>query len=105
MVRALERAGLSDLVRERGLDARVGAAGSALSGGQRQRLAVARTLLVGADAVILDEPTAHLDEETARTLVQDLRTARANGGTLVVTHDQGLVRTADPEGRAVCIRL
>ena len=105
MVRALERAGLSDLVRERGLDARVGAAGSALSGGQRQRLAVARTLLVGADAVILDEPTAHLDEETARTLVQDLRTALANVGTLVVTHDQGLVRTADPEGRAVRIRL
>jgi ATP-binding cassette subfamily C protein CydCD len=105
MVRALERAGLSDLVRERGLDARVGAAGSALSGGQRQRLAVARTLLVGADAVILDEPTAHLDEETARTLVQDLRTALANVGTLVVTHDEGLVRTADPEGRAVRIRL
>lgn len=105
MVRALERAGLGDLVRERGLDARVGASGSALSGGQRQRLAVARTLLVGADAVILDEPTAHLDEETARTLVRDLRDALADVGTLVVTHDEGLVRTADPEGRAVRIRL
>ena len=102
---ALERAGLEDLVRDRGLDARVGASGSSLSGGQRQRLAVARTLLVGADAVILDEPTAHLDEETAHALVRDLGEALAEVGTLVVTHDEGLVRLADPEGAATRVRL
>src|SRR5699024_6915227 len=48
---ALVRSGLGDLLDQVGLDARVGAAGSGLSGGQRQRLAVARTLLVGADVV------------------------------------------------------
>ncbi|WP_019159752.1 thiol reductant ABC exporter subunit CydC [Brevibacterium senegalense] len=102
---ALEQAGLGDLLLDRGLDARVGASGSSLSGGQRQRLAVARTLLVGADAVILDEPTAHLDEETAHALVRDLDEALAEVGTLVVTHDEGLVRLADPEGTATRIRL
>jgi ATP-binding cassette subfamily C protein CydCD len=103
--RALEQAGLDDLLRDRGLDARVGASGSSLSGGQRQRLAVARTLLVGADAVILDEPTAHLDEETAHALVRDLDGALAAVGILVVTHDEGLVRLADPEGTATRVRL
>jgi ATP-binding cassette subfamily C protein CydCD len=83
----------------------VGASGSSLSGGQRQRLAVARTLLVGADAVILDEPTAHLDEETAHALVRDLDGALAAVGILVVTHDEGLVRLADPEGTATRVRL
>ncbi|WP_084499732.1 thiol reductant ABC exporter subunit CydC [Brevibacterium album] len=92
---ALRRAGLGRLLEEAGLDARVGAGGAHLSGGQRQRLAVARTLLVGAEVVILDEPTAHLDPPTARAVMDDLDAALATSCTVLVTHDEALVREGD----------
>jgi ATP-binding cassette subfamily C protein CydCD len=95
MEAALRRAGLGELLTDAGLDAQVGAGGARLSGGQRQRLAVARTLLVGADVVILDEPTAHLDEPTARAVMRDLDDALADRGMVLVTHDEGLVREDD----------
>ncbi|GAA4508055.1 thiol reductant ABC exporter subunit CydC [Brevibacterium yomogidense] len=94
LIAALTSAGLGGLVADIGLDARVGAAGEKLSGGQRQRLAVARTLLVGADVVILDEPTAHLDQPTAQALIDDLGDVLADVGTILVTHDAALVRGA-----------
>ena len=47
--------------------------GAFLSGGERQRLAVARTLLTGADVILLDEPTAHLDAESGRAMLAELR--------------------------------
>ena len=91
LTRALTRAGLGALVSQIGLDARVGAEGSRLSGGQRQRLAVARTLLVGADVVVLDEPTAHLDPPTAHALLKDLDEVLADVGVILVSHDEAAV--------------
>ena len=52
-----------------GLDTRVGPGGHHLSGGQRTRVSVARTLVAGADVVLLDEPTAHLGGDEAGELV------------------------------------
>lgn len=92
---ALRRAGLGDLVEEIGLDGRTGPGGVRLSGGQRQRLALARTLLVGADVVILDEPTAHLDEETAARMLADVGSALRGCGTVIVSHDPALRARAD----------
>ncbi|MDQ4489697.1 thiol reductant ABC exporter subunit CydD [Sinomonas sp. ASV486] len=69
-----------------GLDARIGSRGSFLSGGQRQRLAVARTLLAGAETVLLDEPTAHLDAEAGLELVTALHEALADRTVIMVTH-------------------
>jgi ATP-binding cassette subfamily C protein CydCD len=88
----LRRVGLGTLVADSsaGLDLPVGSQGSHLSGGQRQRLAVARTLLTRADVVLLDEPTAHLDAETASLMMTDLRSATREQITVLVTH-----RTAD----------
>lgn len=98
---ALSRAGLRDLLAALpdGLDTRIGSQGSHLSGGERQRLAVARTLLTRADVVLLDEPTAHLDEDTADLLMDDLREAFADRIVVLVTHHAGERRDGDAELR------
>jgi len=57
-----------------------------LSGGQRQRLTLARALLSEAPVLILDEPTAHLDPETAEALVRDLLAAVDGRSVLLITH-------------------
>ena len=69
-----------------GLDTLVGEDGSRLSGGQRQRLTVARALLSDAPVLVLDEPTAHLDAETARAVVGDAFEAAGNRTVLLITH-------------------
>ena len=62
-------------------------------GGERQRLALARALLADVRLLVLEEPDAHLDDETAEALVRELLGAsRAEGiGVLLITH-----RTVDP---------
>ena len=81
---ALRAAGLGDRVDA--LETYVGEAGAQLSGGERQRLAVARALLAGAPVLILDEPTAHLDAETARRLMDDVFAGAGERSILLVTH-------------------
>ncbi|CAN5261907.1 thiol reductant ABC exporter subunit CydC [soil metagenome] len=95
LLRALDVAGLGELVGSVGLDARVGPGGSHLSGGERQRLAVARTLLTRADVVLLDEPTAHLDEANAERLMAGLREELADRIVVLVTHHPSEVRVGD----------
>ncbi len=93
----LERVGLGDLLDELadGLDTTIGSAGAKLSGGQRQRVAVARMLLTPADAVLVDEPTAHLDELGGQRLLDDLRVALADRTTVLVTHRSSTVGPDD----------
>jgi len=69
----------------------LGEGGSGLSGGEAVRLALARIAVnAGADLLLVDEPTAHLDTETAAR-VADALLALARGKTLIVaTHDPGL---------------
>ncbi len=74
-------AGLPD-----GLDTLVGEEGRELSGGQRQRIVLARALLADSPVLILDEPTAHLDPETAGELVRDVFAAAAGRTVLLITH-------------------
>ena len=69
-----------------GLDTVVGEEGTQLSGGQRQRLTLARALLSEAPVLILDEPTAHLDPETAQALMDDVFEAAGERTVLLITH-------------------
>ncbi len=88
LVEALRRARLADWVASLpdGLDTLVGEEGGRLSGGQRQRLVVARALLSDASVLLLDEPTAHLDPETAEALVVDVFEAAGDRSVLLITH-------------------
>ncbi len=68
-----------------------------LSGGQKQRVAIARGLVHGPKLVLADEPTAALDEQSGRTVVELLqRMATENQTTiLIVTHDNRILDVAD----------
>jgi ATP-binding cassette subfamily C protein CydC len=69
-----------------GWDTLVGEEGHALSGGQRQRVGLARALLADAPVLVLDEPTAHLDPQTARELMRDIFAAASGKSILLITH-------------------
>ncbi|WP_026919643.1 thiol reductant ABC exporter subunit CydD [Gordonia shandongensis] len=74
----------------------LGAGGAGLSAGQVQRLALTRTLASPAPLLLLDEPTAHLDDETGRRVLDTLiRRARDGDTVLVVSHRPEVLAAAD----------
>lgn len=89
----LEQVGLGPLVAALpdGLQTWVGEFGQQLSGGQVRRVALARVVLGGFDAVLLDEPTAGLDRTTAEAMWRALEPWLAQRSLVICAHDlQGL---------------
>jgi putative ABC transport system ATP-binding protein len=68
-----------------------------LSGGQKQRVAIARALVSQPKIVLADEPTAALDKQSGRDVVEIMqRLAKQQGCTiLIVTHDNRILDVAD----------
>ena len=66
----------------------------ALSGGEAQRVALARTLVLEADVIILDEPTAGVDREHVRTVEEQILAANRDRGATVImsTHSREQAR-------------
>ena len=73
----------------------VGELGSTLSGGEGRRLAASRLFVGDYQAIILDEPSEHLDPETASALLDDLWASTAGAPTLVITHDPEVIARCD----------
>ncbi|QBY07389.1 thiol reductant ABC exporter subunit CydD (plasmid) [Deinococcus metallilatus] len=86
--RACEAVGLGDVLRAlpSGFDTPLGEGGALLSGGETARLALARALLSGADVILLDEVSAHLDPESEAELHAVIERAFAGRTVLLATH-------------------
>ncbi|WP_010478672.1 ATP-binding cassette domain-containing protein [Thermococcus zilligii] len=69
---------------------------SEVSGGELRRASIVMSLSKDPSVVILDEPTAYLDEESSKKVLEVLEGLREKGKTIVVsTHDPELIRVAD----------
>ncbi len=66
-----------------------------LSGGEKQRLAILRAILGGKDMLLLDEPTAALDGENKRTVMELLSALKDKALIVCATHDQEAIPYAD----------
>jgi ATP-binding cassette subfamily C protein CydC len=70
----------------KGYDTLIGEQGLRLSGGERQRLAIARALLKDASILIFDEPTANLDPQTEKQVLETLFEMMRGRTSLLITH-------------------
>jgi ATP-binding cassette subfamily C protein LapB len=88
LLEVLAMTGADDFVRKlpRGLDHPILEGGRGLSGGQKQALLLARLLIRDPAVVLLDEPTAAMDEATERQFIARFQTWSAGRTVVVATH-------------------
>lgn len=96
------------LLEQRGLGALADSKAKGLSGGERQRVALCRALMGDPRLLVLDEPTAHLDDTNALAIADELAALAHEGRALLVaTHDArianhaGVTRVLDLAGGKV----
>lgn len=75
-----------------GLDTVLGQGGRGISGGQAQRLAIARLFLRDPDLILLDEPTAHLDDATQGRVLDEILNFAQGRSLLLVTHSPAVAQ-------------
>lgn len=77
------------------LDRQILDRGEGLSTGQKQRLALARAFLRRPTALLLDEPTANLDQDSEAKVIEALKSLKNEVTVIVVTHRSALIKIAD----------
>lgn len=93
----------ADLLGRVGLGDRLEHTPNELSGGQKQRVAIARALINEPDVILADEPTGNLDQDTGRTILEELTRLKQQEeiAIVAVTHDEQLIDYADRVVRLV----
>ena len=86
---------LSRLGDRSGTSTMLGERGARISGGERARLAIARTLALNPRVLLLDEPTAALDDESTDRLIATLLDLKRDHCIVVTTHDARLFAATD----------
>ena len=76
-------------------DTMVGDRGSTLSGGQRQRIGIARVMIRNSPILLLDEPTAALDSESERLVIDALEKLMKGKTVIAIAHRLSTIRDAD----------
>jgi subfamily B ATP-binding cassette protein MsbA len=73
----------------------VGDRGSTLSGGQRQRIGIARVMVRNSPILLLDEPTAALDSESEKLVIDALEKLMKGKTVIAIAHRLSTIRDAD----------
>ena len=91
------RLGLATMLNARGANLAIDPAGSGLSGGERRRIGLARAILSNRPILLLDEPTADLDADTAHDVAVVLMEVSRTRLVIAATHDPLLLSKAQSE--------
>jgi putative ABC transport system ATP-binding protein len=75
-----------------------------LSGGEMQRVAIARALINAPEAIIADEPTAHLDTKLSREFMEIVRRLKQEGKTAIIASHDPLVYESDIVDSVISVR-
>jgi subfamily B ATP-binding cassette protein MsbA len=97
IIRAAELANAHEFISKmaQGYDTMVGERGSTLSGGQRQRIGIARVMVRNNPILLLDEPTAALDSESEKLVIEALERLMKGRTVITIAHRLTTIRDAD----------